>query len=343
MKILVYRGGFAVCCFLVLLVGAADLNAQNRQQVWADEFNETTIDRSTWSFDSGPANDCVHYFTDRLENARIEDGKLHIVAREESYHGYNYTAALLKTSRSVYWRYGRIEARIKLPATNGLVPAFWMMPEDDLYGWWPLSGEIDVMEHPTNQVDKIFGTVHTGAYNSFTGSAPQGGSVRIPDAETAFHVYAVEWTPEEIEFYVDEQRYFTFANSHTGFDVWPFDQPFYVILSMGVGGGWVGSPDATSVFPAVMEVDYVRVYQDVNDAIICGADFLPCYSEAVPYSVPHIDRARVTWSVPGDAQIASGQGTDRITVDWGILGGDVTAHIVTRSGSYTIDLPVTVS
>jgi len=243
----------------------------------------------------------------------------------------------------LYWRYGRIEARIRLPQTDGLVPAFWMLPEDTLYGWWPKSGEIDIMEHPTNQVDRIYGTVHTGAYNSFTGSGPRGGSIRIPDAETAFHVYAVEWTPDTIEFYVDDQPYFTFANNHTGFDAWPFGQPFYVIVSMGVGGGWVGHPDATSVFPAVMEVDYVRVYQDVNDTVICGADFVPCYSNGVSYSVPSLDYERVTWSVPGDAHIVSGQDTHCITVGWGILGGEVTAHVVTRSGSYTINLPVAVS
>jgi len=343
MDVFGHRGRGVACCILALFFGVAGAGAQDWQQVWADEFDGATIDRSVWRFDSGPANDNIHYFTDRPENARIEDGTLHIIALEETYQGYNYTSALLKTSRSVYWRYGRIEARIKLPQTNGLVPAFWMLPEDDLYGWWPESGEVDIMEHPTNQVNQIFGTVHTGAYNSFTGSAPRGGSVVVPDAETAFHVYAVEWTPETMDFYVDEQRYFTFTNSDGGFEAWPFDQPFYVILSMAVGGGWVGPPDATSVFPAAMEVDYVRVYQDVNDVIICGADFVAPYSEAVRYAVPHIDRASVTWSVPEEAQIVSGQGTNQIAVDWGLLGGAVTAHVVTRSGSYTTDLPVTVS
>jgi len=343
MSILTTKSGFIVCFLVSLLFYTEGTNAQSWQQVWADEFNETTIDSSIWSFDSGPANDNFHYFTDRPENACLEDGKLHIIALEEPYQGCSYTSALLKTSRSLYWRYGRIEASIKLPATNGLVPAFWMLPEDDLYGWWPWSGEIDIMEHPTNQVNRIYGTVHTGAYNSFTGSEPQGSSIRIPDAETAFHVYAIEWTPDTMEFYVDEQRYFTFRNDDQESDTWPFDQPFYIILSMAVGGGWVGEPDATSIFPAVMEVDYVRVYQDMNDTSISGADFVTYYSQAVPYSVPDIDGASVTWSVPEDAQIVSGQGTHQIAVDWDILGGDVIADIVTYGESYTIDVPVTVS
>jgi beta-glucanase (GH16 family) len=326
-----------------LLFCAGGSSAQTRQQVWGDEFYGIAIDRSTWSFDYGPSNDCAHYFTDRPENARVQDGTLRISARREPYNGYSYTAALLKTSRAAYWRYGRIEARIKLPRTNGFVPAFWMMPEDDLYGWWPRSGEIDIMEHPTNQVDTIFGTVHTGAYNAFTGFAPQGASIRIPDAETAFHIYAIEWTPDTMDFYVDEQKYFTFANNHSGSAAWPFDRPFYLILSMGVGGGWVGEPDATSVFPAVMEVDYVRVYQDMKDAAICGADFVPQYSTSVFYSAPNLGGARVTWSVPPDARITSGQGTSRIAVDWGTLSGDVVAQASSRSSSYLLAAPVIVS
>jgi len=343
MSISTRKRGYVVCFVIACVFCTSDSNAQNQQLVWSDEFDGTTIDRSIWSFDSGPANDNIHYFTERPENARIEDGRLHIVALEEPYQGYEYTSALLKTSRSVYWRYGRIEASIKLPATHGLVPAFWMLPEDNTYGWWPESGEIDIMEHPTNEVSKVYGTVHTGAYNSFTGSQPRGSSIQVWDAQTAFHVYAVEWTPESMEFYVDDQKYFTFYKFDSGPETWPFDKPFYMILSMAVGGGWVGEPYAASVFPAVMEVDYVRVYQDVNDAAVSGADFVTDYSTAVPYRVPRIGGARVSWSVPEDAQIVSGQGTDQIAVDWGTVGGDVIADVVARGGSYTFDLPVTVS
>jgi beta-glucanase (GH16 family) len=205
----IFFGNFRFVIFYIILIFFAFTQAsfaQVRKLVWSDEFNGTTIDRSVWSFDKGPANDCVHYFTDRPENATVEGGILRIIALKESYEGYNYTAALLKTKNSVYWRYGRIEARIKLPGTNGFVPAFWMMPADDQYGWWPWSGEIDIMEHPTNQVDKIFGTIHTGAYCTYTGTAPQGSNIQIPDAESAYHIYAIEWTPEKIDFYVDDQK-----------------------------------------------------------------------------------------------------------------------------------------
>lgn len=317
--------------------------AQDMQQVWADEFEETTIDRSVWSFDFGPANDNVHYFTDRIENVNIVDGKLRIIAQKEPYQGFNYTSALLKTQNAIAWKYGRIEARIKLPGSNGFVPAFWMLPEDQNYGYWPLSGEIDILEHPTNEIDKIYGTVHTGAYNSFTGSGPRGNTITIPDAETEFHIYAIEWSPDKIGFYVDDQKYFTFTNEETGYEEWPFDQPFYIILSMGVGGGWVGDPDASSIFPAIMEVDYVRVYQILNDVLISGDDYLPRYTKSSGYSLPSIENANYSWSVSGDAEIVSGQNTNTIMVDWNAFSGDISAQIITADSAYDYKHPVIVS
>jgi len=342
----IISGNFGFVRFYIMMILLAYTYgsiAQTRKLVWADEFNGTTIDRSIWSFDKGGSNDCVHYLTDRPENAIIEDGILHIIALKESYEGFNYTAASLRTKNSVHWRYGRIEARIKLPGTKGFVPAFWMMPVDDKYGWWPLSGEIDIMEHPTNQVDKIYGTVHSGAYCSYTGSVPQGTNIQIPDAETAFHMYAIEWTPDKIDFYVDDQKYFTFKNEYNGFQVWPFDQPFYIILGIGVGGGWVGNPDAMSVFPATMEVDHVRVYQYERDMNITGPDFLPYYSQSASYTFPTIDGANYIWSLPGNAEILSGQNSSQIHAGWNIFGGSINADVQTHEGSYNVEYPVEVS
>lgn len=313
------------------------------QLVWSDEFSETEIDRSVWSFDIGPVNDTVQYFTDRPENARVVDGILEIIALKESFSGYEYTAALLNTRKTMGWRYGRIEARIRLPRSNGLVPAFWMMPTDSQYGWWPYSGEIDIMEHPTNQVDMIYGTVHTGAYSAFTGSAPRSSTIQISDAETEFHIYAIEWTEDRLNFYVDDQNYFTIENDHSGFGAWPFDQRFYMILSMGVGGGWVGNPDSTSVFPAIMEVDYVRVYQGLKDVSIYGPNSVTANSHAIPYTAPAIEGLSYKWQVPESAQIISGQGTNQIEVDWGTLGGNIQLELGRINGAINLNYPVEVS
>ena len=329
--------------FLFFVFNATGINAQNRQLVWSDEFNEPTINSSIWNFERGQTNDNVHYYTDRSDNAQIVDGKLHIIALSESYEGYSYTSAQLTTKQTLNWKYGRVEARIKLPGTSGFVPAFWMMPADDIYGWWPLSGEIDIMEHPTNEVSSIYGTVHSEAYSSFTGTAPRGASIQIPSAETEFHIYAVEWTEEGIEFFVDDQKYFTFSNDDGSSDTWPFNQPFYIILNLAVGGGWVGNPTENSLFPAVMEIDYVRVFQYLEDASINGAEFVLFNSRAVPYTAPNIAGASYEWGLPEGAEIVSGRNTNEITVDWGIFGGTITSELTTGDGIIKMEYPVNVS
>jgi beta-glucanase (GH16 family) len=330
------------CCISSLICWCTLLAAQDRVLVWSDEFTGNTIDDSKWAFGTGATNDNVHYYTSRSENINIVDNVLHIIALKESYNGFNYTSALIKTKIS--WRYGRIEARIKLPATNGFVPAFWMLPGDDIYGWWPNSGEIDIMEHPTNQVSTIYGTVHTEEYNLFTGvNPPQGSNIEIPDAETEFHIYAAEWTENQVDFYVDDQLYFSFINDHNGSATWPFDRSFYIILNLAVGGGWVGDPNETTVFPAIMEVDYVRVYQDLENTAISGDDFVKYSSQEISYIAPGIDGAYFEWEVPGNATISDGQFTNQIHVDWNYFGGDIKAYIVTGEESKILNYPVKVS
>ncbi|MDH3268697.1 MAG: family 16 glycosylhydrolase [Ignavibacteria bacterium] len=326
--------------FLSVLLCTTFLSAQNRVLVWADEFDHS-IDFSVWDFDIGPTNDNVHYYTNRPQNMQVFDSVLNIIALEEFYMGYNYTSALLKTK--INWRYGRFEARINLPETNGFVPAFWMLPSESSYGWWPKSGEIDIMEQPSNEISNIYGTIHTETYNSFTGSGPVGDVTVVPNAQTSFHLYAIEWTPNQIDFYVDAQNYFSFSNDHTGSATWPFDKPFYIILNLAVGGAWVGNPDSTTVFPAIMEVDYVRVYQYFDDVAINGADDNPYFSSDISYSVPDLNSASYSWEVPGNAQIVAGQNTNQINVDWNYFGGDIKANVTTSAGSRIINFPVKVS
>jgi beta-glucanase (GH16 family) len=317
------------------------LNAQNVVLVWEDEFNENTIDLSNWDYDTGSSNDNVHYYTSRNENVQIVNGVLNIIALEESYQGYNYTSGLIKTK--INWRYGRVEARIKLPATNGFVPAFWMLPADNIYGWWPKSGEIDIMEHPTNEVSNIYGSIHTETYNNFGGIGNEGDVTEITDAASEFHIYAIDWTKDKIDFYVDNNLYYTFNNAHSGSAEWPFDRPFYIILNLAVGGGWVGDPDETSVFPARMEVDWVRVYQYFDDMAIQGADFIPYNSSDITYSIPDINGAETSWELPGNAEISIGQNTNQIKVDWNYFGGDIKVNVTTNDGSRIITYPVKVS
>lgn len=256
---------FLVLCFL--LYGLMSCAPKSKQTlVWSDEFDYTGLpDPARWSYDTGGhgwGNDELEYYTEkRLENARVENGNLIIEARKEDLGGRNYTSARLVTKEKGDWLYGRIEVRAKLPSGVGTWPAIWMLPTDWEYGGWPHSGEIDIMEHVGFNPNVIHGTVHTGAFNHMIGTQ-KGDTIRIDDAMDAFHVYAVEWTPEKIDFFVDKTRYFTFTNSGKGSAEWPFDKRFHLILNIAVGGSWGGQKGVDSTaFPTTMLVDYVRVYQ----------------------------------------------------------------------------------
>jgi len=324
--------------------------------VWADEFDGTAIDTSKWHFEIfGSCWDNVHWNTDSPKNARLSDGKLQIIASkdtpqtqdeiEKSCDGINiYTSAYLVTQNKADWRYGRIEARIKLPNVGqGFVPAFWMKPVDEMYGWWPYSGSIEIMEHPTNEVVNIYGTIDTKKYSFLGIGRPETHSIQVPDAETVFHTYAIEWSEDTIDYYVDDNKYFSYINDHTGFETWPFDQAFYIILDVAVGGGWVGNPNGNTVFPAIMEIDYVRVYQKLEDIQILGKDAVTPNSKGISYSVPLLDGASYAWTVSPGALIVSGQNTHQITVDWGAVSGNVSAAITINSNSQIKNYPVEVS
>jgi beta-glucanase (GH16 family) len=239
--------------------------------VWADEFNlpdGSPPDPANWNYSKGGngwGNSELQNYTDRVENAFIEDGMLVIRAINEKYMGANYSSARLNSMVKTEFLYGRIEARAKLPNTQGIWPAIWMMPTIGRYGNWPASGEIDIMELIGSQPDRTYGTLHFGNPHEFLSA-----SYVFPAGETPFqdfHLYAIEWEPEEIRWYVDDIQY-----HRVGVDQWftsmagapkgaPFDQPFHLILNVAVGGIWPGNPDETSVFPQEMQIDYIRVFQ----------------------------------------------------------------------------------
>ncbi|NLG84815.1 MAG: glycoside hydrolase family 16 protein [Firmicutes bacterium] len=226
--------------------------------VWSDEFNGSSINSSNWSFDIGGGgwgNNELQYYTDRSENARIENGNLVIEARKESYQGYQYTSARLKTQGKRSFTYGRIEARMKLPMGQGLWPAFWMLGANFPSVGWPKCGEIDIMEHINNET-VVHGTIHWDN----NGYAYYGGASGYVDV-TQYHVYSVEWTPSYIRWFVDGVKFWeaNIANSINGTD--EFHKPFFIILNLAVGGNWPGAPNSSTVFPARVYVDYVRVYQ----------------------------------------------------------------------------------
>lgn len=232
------------------------------QLVWSDEFDGAEIDRTKWTFDKGGhgwGNDELQYYTDRSENARIEDGCLIIEARQEAWQGRSYTSARLKTQGLHSWTYGRIEARIQLPFGQGIWPAFWMLGDKFSTSGWPACGEIDIMEYIGKEPAKIFGTLHGPGYSGGRGVGLSYSRDGLKFADD-FHVYAVEWHPEDIRWFVDDELYLIVTPEMVSGD-WVYDHPFFILLNVAVGGHWPGSPDATTIFPQVMRVDYVRVYK----------------------------------------------------------------------------------
>ena len=230
--------------------------------VWADEFDGSGLPDSTrWDYEVGRIrnNEAQHYTRARLANARLEEGRLVIEGRREPFEGAEYTSASL-TSRAS-WTYGRFEVRARLPRGRGTWPAIWMLGTNIKQVGWPTCGEIDIMEHVGFDPGRVHANVHTGAYNHVR-RTHKGSSTLVASPEDQFHVYAADWSPERIEFFVDGRRYFAFDKEGGGRPVWPFDAPQYLILNLAIGGAWGGQKGIDdAAFPARFEIDYVRVYR----------------------------------------------------------------------------------
>lgn len=260
-----------------LMAQSVGLPDPSAMKGWSDEFDRPAIDTNLWSFEEGfIRNHEGQYYTNRPENAYIKDGCLVLEARREPFPNARhnpdsdrwqeqwgtaeYTSASLHTAGKREFLYGRMEVRAKLPAGRGVWPAIWTLGNkmgEDIP--WPDRGEIDIMEFVGYNPGMIYANVHTGAYNWVAGTN-KGDSIQIGDASTAFHVYAIDWTPERIDFYVDSTRYFSFErDAGAGFQRWPFDRPQALKLNLAIGGNWGGRQGIdTTIFPQRYYIDYVR-------------------------------------------------------------------------------------
>lgn len=238
--------------------------------IWSDEFDyEGSPDSSKWTYDIGTGswgwgNNELQYYTDRLENVYVENGILYIRAVKEDYEGSAYTSARIKTKNIADWTYGRIQVRARLGSGTGTGtwPAIWMLPTDNVYGTWPASGEIDIMEHVGFDTGIVHGTVHTDAYNHMIGTQV-GGQIAV-DTDS-WHVHEIIWDAEKIAFIMDDFTYQTFnRDDGATYAEWPFDEQFHLIMNMAVGGSWGGALGIDeSAFEGegqILEIDYVRVY-----------------------------------------------------------------------------------
>jgi len=247
--------------------------------VWSDEFDGTSLNTGNWTIITGDGcpnlcgwgNNELEYY--RAQNVSVADGNLTLTARQEYYGGRQFTSGKIQTSGKQSFLYGRIETRAKIPTGGGMWPAFWMMPEDDVYGGWAASGEIDIMES-ANSTDWVGGTIHYGGTwpdNTHSGGTYSAGGINFADD---FHIYAIEWEPEQIRWYVDGVNYYTryssqwYSDGAPGNPLAPFDQDFFIILNAAVGGNYTGCTEVSCVtadLPQEFVIDYVRVYQETGN------------------------------------------------------------------------------
>jgi beta-glucanase (GH16 family) len=235
--------------------------------VWQDEFNYTgKPDPKKWGYnlgDHGWGNHELENYTDKIENARVENGNLVIEAIREKSGKLNYSSARLVSKGKGDFLYGKFEIRAKLPQGRGTWPAIWMLASQGTYGnnGWPDNGEIDIMEHVGFDQNRIHGNIHTKAFNHSI-KTNKGNNILVPTVSSEFHVYGCEWQPDYIAISVDGKEYFRFTKELAWqWQEWPFDKPQHFLINIAIGGDWGGQKGVDdSIFPQKMEVDYIRVY-----------------------------------------------------------------------------------
>ena len=239
--------------------------------VWYDEFDSTSLDMNKWSYEVGGhgfGNNELQFYTNDTSNVFTKEGVLHIRAKfeaagiGESTNLRNFSSARLRTLGKGDWKYVRIDVKAKLALGQGIWPAIWMLPTDWTYGNWPKSGEIDIMEH-VNLENRFLGTVHSESQH---GSNGVGGEIEVQGLNENFHDYSLEWDSDQMSFAFNDSIFFTLNKADYTDDEehWPFDQPFFLILNLAVGGNWPGSPNSSTEFPSKFFINYVRVYEKVS-------------------------------------------------------------------------------
>ncbi len=232
--------------------------------LWNDEFDGTSLDQSAWTFETGGGgwgNQELEYY--QQDNTTVRDGYLIITAKQESVGGYNYTSSRIKTQGKKSFKYGRVDIRAALPKGQGIWPALWMLGSNIDTTPWPSCGEIDIMEMiggGAGRDNKVYGTAHWGDGNT-SNHVQYGGSQTLSSGIFAdqFHVFSVVWTASSIKWYIDDVQYTVIDTTPAGLS--EFQNPFFLVFNVAVGGQWPGNPDGTTTFPQAMVVDYVRVFQ----------------------------------------------------------------------------------
>lgn len=322
----------------------------NWTMIYSDEFDVAgKPDPTKWTVDPKPKgwiNGEQQVYTDTThDNAKVRNGELVITGKRDYPTGDStapWSSARLISQNKMDFRYGKVAVRAKLPRARGSWPAIWLMPTTSAYGAWPKSGELDIMEHVGNNFGTVLSTVHT-QNNNWTNGSHLSASKKIMDADTVFHVYAMEWTPDSIRFTYDSVKCYTYVNPHTDWKDWPFDQQFHIILNVAIGGG-MGGTITPADFPDSMTVDYVRVYQKglgtpiLDTIMLSPADIRFIAGKQQQYTAKAYDQngqpmtITPTWSITGNGNSITSGGLATLDTS-GIVTVTATVNGVTKSTS----------
>lgn len=336
--------------FLTFVTGA--LQAQDYSDlVWSDEFNNDGAPApANWGYDlgnnNGWGNNELQTYTNASNNVRVENGMLVIEARKS---GSNWTSGRIQSQGKQSFTYGKVVYRAKLPQGSGTWPALWMLGASISNGIsWPACGEIDVMEHVGKAAGVIHGSLHTPS--SF-GNTVNTGTKTISTYNSEFHDYAVLWTPDKIQFQIDDVPFYTYQPATKNDQTWPFKAPFFFIMNIAIGGNFGSDPQyetggfKNGVDPALtlvrMEVDYIRVYQEFKALSLAGPTLVAPNQAGIVYEANRLQDATYEWTLPEGAQITAGAGTAAITVNWGNTEGDVSVKVTHNGTAYEKSLAVT--
>lgn len=235
--------------------------------VWEEQFlKDGAPDSSIWNIEKGGrgfGNNEDQFYTDHKQNVYIKDGVLHLVAYKESFENRHYTSAKLTTKDKKHFQYGKLVVKAKIPRGKGTWPAIWMLGENKKEAHWPLCGEIDIMEHVGKREGFIHYSLHSTTYNHHLNNQPTF-VLEQQDVTQKFHEYGIIWSEGQVTFTFDEKEVATFDKKETDtVKEWPFDQPFFLILNLAIGGNWGGEID-DSIFPVEFQIDYVKLYERVD-------------------------------------------------------------------------------
>ncbi len=309
---------------------------------WSDEFNGNTLDTNYWEYQIGDGCPSLCGWGNAEQQSYqksaivVENGLLKVKAKKEKIGNSTYSSGRIRSINKFDFASGRIEVRARTPIGRGYWPAVWFLPTENYYGGWPLSGEIDLLEGKGQEPNNTYGTIHYGAYtpnNKYTGATytlPSGSFT------SEFHTYGMVWKSDTIQWFVDNVLYSTKTRANLPEFWWPYDRNFHFLINLAVGGYFLGNPDASTPDTATLQVDYVRVYQDLKQVFISGPESVLRLAQQKDFYTQKLAGATYNWSAPVGIQIASGQGTPNVKVNWGLKSDSIFVTVTHLGNTHKI-------